>query len=344
MVGAYYAIPLFSISKTSIALTGILTLLMVYYGVTILWSPATTYAIRKSYLVSIRIPILVLFSVLVIVRDKYRTRLFYLITLGVSLIITVILSHIYISNGEILSSDFVNYYITVNRVLGIGAVLSVFLGLRYEKLRFRVLAGIVLLLNLFFMTQTGGRGPLIATIVAILAYFGWITILRRDKSEYLVRFSTALGGGCLFLSIIIIELGGRTISRLTRLANGPGNSVMGRINMAEASVNLFAQKPIFGHGAGAFQMLYVDPFQYPHNIFLEFLVESGIIGLLLFITYIVYILLIIVRYGRKDVIYSGIILSLFIFFLLNAFVSADIPGNDGLFIYSITALSLVESK
>ncbi|WP_135829679.1 O-antigen ligase family protein [Halorussus halobius] len=345
LASGLYVYPRLYLPKVAVSLAGLFSLLVVYYGVTAIWSPLSTYAIRKSYLVSIRLLVLFLFCTIVVSSNEKRTKIFYLITLASSLLVTGLLLHEYLVVGEIVSEEFSNHYININRILGLGIILSIFVALKYKRLSLRAIITVTSLINLYLMTQTGGRGPLIAVIGATSIYGIWMSFLKNNNAKEMIKNGIILMGSILCVIFFLFALfdGGKTIIRLTRLVHEPGGSVMVRIDMIVASIGMFAQSPLLGHGAGAFQTLYSKPFQYPHNIFFELLVESGVIGLSLFICYITYILLIIARYGRRDPIQSGVILSLFVFFLLNAFVSSDIPGNAKLFIYSSTVLSLVRT-
>jgi O-antigen ligase len=254
----------------------------------------------------------------------------------------------YIKLGSLTSPHFTEYYITINRILGAGVPISVFLCFTYKRNWIRAFPVAFTALLLFFMLQTGGRGPLIAAVSSIIIYISWVFIHRENT------FTSPSFSGivilCAILTIVVI-LGTQishldTVNRIQRLLiEGPGDSILTRIRMAEGSIQLFTQSPIFGHGVGAFQTLFASgQYSYPHNIFLEFLVESGAIGFIMFTTYILTILLVILRYGRGTPVYSGLILSVFSFALLNALVSGDIPSNRRLFIYSATVFSLIESK
>ncbi|WP_157689266.1 O-antigen ligase family protein [Haloplanus rallus] len=226
-------------------------------------------------------------------------------------------------------------YIGVNRLLGVGIVCSIFVIMDVKNNTLRILFGFFSLMNLFFMTQTGGRGPLIAVIISLIFSLVWNynTGKVRDYLWYMIT---------LFVSLIILVLnGGRTINRLLSLIHDPGRSAIIRIDMAIHSVNLFLERPLLGHGIGSFPTLYKSgTYMYPHNIFLEILVESGTIGIIFLSFFIYYVSITVIKYRNHNYRLAGLISSLIIYSLINASVSFDIPGNKVFFIYSAMVLAL----
>jgi len=333
-----------TLSKTTVLLTVLITLLICYYASTLFWAPVTSYAIIKSYLVYIELSTLVLFSVFFFSSNRKNVKMFYFLTLSLVLIVLAEMIYQYLLVGTLTSPQYVTYYITINRTLGIGIPILIYIALSNNKAQIWLIVGAIAATNLFFMTQTGGRGPLIAVIVSSCVYCAWVLVIgKSDNSLPGSQLLTVISGITAAGFIFVTQVNGATIRRLNFLANGPGDSIQGRIEMATASVRFFSEAPVFGHGIGSFKSLYFEgPFSYPHNIFLEFLVESGVIGAFLFIAILTIVFFVIVRNGRENPVYSGLILSCIVFFLLNAVVSSDIPSNSNLFIFSIASLSLID--
>ena len=117
---------------------------------------------------------------------------------------------------------------------------------------------------------------------------------------------------------------------------------MARIEMIMTGLNSASESILIGHGIGSFSS--ISSYTYPHNIMIEFLVESGSIGLFLFMLILAYAILIIIRVSDKDPLFSGLIISMITYSLLNSLVSFDIPGNIFLFMYVSTSLSLISSE
>ncbi|NMB82987.1 MAG: O-antigen ligase family protein, partial [Ignavibacteria bacterium] len=102
-------------------------------------------------------------------------------------------------------------------------------------------------------------------------------------------------------------------------------SVTGRMEAYKFSVEKFMESPVIGKGLGGYykpaDSTGIQGGRYPHNILLEVLVESGILGILIF-GYLIF--LIITKTRRMS-------LSLMVFFLAALYLamfSKDIPGNS----------------
>ena len=332
--------------RVVIHLSSLCVLLLVYYITTSLWAPSTGYSTMKTYWV-LEVIILYLVALLMSLGGKKYIKIFCLAILIFTITVSLEISYEYIAFGELISPHFTTYYLTISRIIGVSVPVSMFFFFRTNKKWAHMLLISLIYFALIFNLQTGARGPFISTVASILIYGGWIFVFKRNNSTlslFLIYMSFFLIiGGIVITSTHDINLD--TLSRLQILLNGnPGNSASIRIEMYKQSLNLFIESPILGNGIGSFQVLFgsINQYYYPHNIFLEFLVESGLIGFALFIYYILGVIKILLEYGKNNSVYSGVILSLLVFSLFNSLVSGDIPANRRIFIYSAMVFSLVE--
>ena len=101
-----------------------------------------------------------------------------------------------------------------------------------------------------------------------------------------------------------------------------------------SSVSLWVGNPLLGSGVGSYPIImgYGDVRSYPHNIFLEIMVELGSIGLFLFamLLFVGFRSLGHLRTVRNDPI-RLIILMLFTFTMGGALISGDLHDNRLLF-------------
>ena len=115
----------------------------------------------------------------------------------------------------------------------------------------------------------------------------------------------------------------------------------GRTPLYQAALDTFRQSPALGAGTGSFASISPDPRNaYPHNLFLETAAELGIAGLglsLLLVFAPLSRLLCRRKSGGKEAALAG---ALLVFCLVNAMVSADIPGNFPLWLAAGVASSL----
>jgi O-antigen ligase len=152
---------------------------------------------------------------------------------------------------------------------------------------------------LFFVTgvmlmgflATKSLGGLLAVIAATLV----IVLNNFIKSD---RGRTFLQRGMFYLFLGLVILFFAFLSQVSGLAPKvdnpwvrPGGTAMVRLCIWEGTYNLIRNNPILGTGLAGFQKLYseeyttcdAEPLVYPHNIFLNFWTELGLIGLIGFL-------------------------------------------------------------
>ena len=118
------------------------------------------------------------------------------------------------------------------------------------------------------------------------------------------------------------------ISRLNSSgANSQVTSII-RLLAVWEGLNNFAQNMIFGIGFGAyrFQHFMFENLVYPHNIFIELLAETGLIGFTLFSLILISTIKSLKKiYHKLDTIDFLFILALFI----SSFINANLSGHIG---------------
>lgn len=191
----------------------------------------------------------------------------------------------------------------------------------------------------FVLAICGARMPLLAFFVAILILFKMsirykkgLLFINKGIYPLLVLSLILFGFGLFSLNSGALNT---TINRFTVLLeeDGGGTSASGRIERYESALEMASYKPFFGYGIGSFPIFhdYLDAANYPHNIFLEFLSELGVVGLLFFI----FLLLMSLRNGLRaenGVLKTTVILG-FIYLFLNANISGDINDNKLMFTF-----------
>lgn len=160
-------------------------------------------------------------------------------------------------------------------------------------------AAVIFLIALPFMAMLGNRSSLLAAFVVFLFFF--VLRMRRPRAMRVVLITiTAL--------IIVVGLGIlallqlQTITGLNVFAVGIQRLVMNftignaghtyvdpsassRLLFYREAFSLILEAPILGHGVGTFGYIadYAGMDSYPHNMFLEILVNNGLLGLVLFL-------------------------------------------------------------
>ena len=110
-----------------------------------------------------------------------------------------------------------------------------------------------------------------------------------------------------------------------------------RFEMIEFVLELALKNIWFGNGIGSFGILFLnaDEYYYPHNLLLEFYIEYGIIGVLLFMLPVLLIL------RKSSLNYITIATA---FYFINSMFSGDIVGNNFLFIFLYLSSFIVNCK
>lgn len=138
---------------------------------------------------------------------------------------------------------------------------------------------------------TGSKGPFLGLLISILI----ITTYFYYKSP---KYLLILG---IFVMIIILLLtydsSGRIVSTYRALISDPSDYINGvghgsigtRIAFIFSSIEAFVKHPFIGYGLGEWEFkVGTFGYKYPHNLLLETIVETGLIGGLAMISLIVY--------------------------------------------------------
>ena len=168
--------------------------------------------------------------------------------------------------------------------------------LRYKELysSFRILQNKwysifkLLLLPYFFAICIfgGGRGALVLLVICIISNFD---LLKKVSIESIVKVSLF----ATFISVLVVVLIGKAgeyfdilisgFDRVTILFNGgklDASASSGRDYIWHDALNTWSLSPLYGYGLFS----YLDHFYIrPHNVFLEIMLQGGLILLLLFL-------------------------------------------------------------
>lgn len=165
------------------------------------------------------------------------------------------------------------------------------------------------------MIHTGSRGPLLSLLL-VLALIVYPRLTVKYKS-YLVF---------IFVTIIFafINLSDRLSSGSASYSDIERQSLIA--NVLEAKFDILK-----GIGIGSYQLFMtgIDGLYYPHNIFLETYIETGLYGSLFLLIFIYNI------YKRRS---TNVFFLFAMFFFINAQVSGDITGNNQFFVFSTVCL------
>ncbi len=226
--------------------------------------------------------------------------------------------------------------ISVARTIGFGSTILLGYLLLKPKLSFiNVLIGLGFLVVCFFAVLiTGTRGPLLSIFFAsflIILLFSTKGIRLKIIAKLLIML-LMIGIGINVFQSDKIKDSFYGINRIIYYTTtiGKNTSDRGRIERYNVALNGIFETGGLGVGTGGFATLYgVEGRDYPHNIFLEIMVEQGIMGVIAFILtlWVPFSKIISCKSKyRKDSIYPFIV-AVWFYALFNSFVSFDISGN-----------------
>lgn len=150
--------------------------------------------------------------------------------------------------------------------------LDLFMGSRKGRVLYGVLIG-VMVLALFLTKSAGG----------VVAFASGILIYAIAKKRS--RFSGRHAAAALLVIVVLSLFGAWIIASRSDNAFGVGNSFSKRLDYWHSAIDITGRSPVIGNGAGSFEILYSqykregsDEVRYAHNLFLQVLAETGIVG------------------------------------------------------------------
>lgn len=208
-----------------------------------------------------------------------------------------------IQTSESLRGRVTSIYVTSNAIgLYLGPLFFLGLGALKDKLRNKVeskvtISFLVFCLVLYFLAVylSGSRGALIALVASSLFFIGYFIYIGSGLVlKNVLKFFFIFILVTYFLASALVLVNFANISNLIKESNNL-RSIQSRICLWKISREAVKERPIFGTGLASFENTagnnkICDPgvANYPHNIFYNFWLETGLLGLASFFT-LVYI-------------------------------------------------------
>ncbi|MBN1908708.1 MAG: O-antigen ligase family protein [Pirellulales bacterium] len=311
-----------------------------YAVLSLLWTPGGDYARSKALYVGVLTFWTLAACAVVIASGRRRVvRFFLLLTLfAVWLAAESLWSFRETEAGHSIEALGGNY-LGLGRMIGAAGLILLGYGLLLadsRAKRWAALAGFLGFCGVLLIL--GGRMPLLATVAGAVVPLGMAIVsqpgrrVRRRMATYALLLGVLLVGG---IALSFSEWAPQTLQRMQRLWEGElGHSTASRLEAYPAGIEYWWQRPLLGHGIGAWPMLYLhsDVRAYPHNLIIETLAELGLVGLGLLIAlfWAAWRALGPVRQLTSDPL-RLIVLMLLVNALANAMTSGDLPDNRFLF-------------
>jgi O-antigen ligase len=246
--------------------------------------------------------------------------------------------------------------ISVGRIFSILCVISIikFYNIKDKNLGKRLIYIFSFILGLIVVIATNSRGPFFALIITLLIYFLFFAKIKVWKSIlFLLLFIAVLG---MILTILPESFysryklfSGKEI-HISEKQISVFSTIDERQQYINQAINYLVENPqaiFIGAGAGSFSHISFNRDQrlYPHNIFIEILLETGIVGFVLFSGVFLFIIFDIFQISRylDEQDYNNLVmwLLLLILFFLNAQVSGDINDNRMMWFFEGGVIGLI---
>lgn len=231
----------------------------------------------ETYLRILGITFLPSFAILNLKRQDFNFKIsfqviFFLVLLVLLLNVLVGIEHDY--HGR--SSGFMSMYSISFGHWGVTLSLLSLYQIIYKEIQekyFLYLSYFGFILGLYIMYASGTRSPLVALIIGICFLF---YSKNFKKILYVFLGTMILSGGLLvvFNPQSAGTNGSSFFARVTKSIKTGDSS--GRGDLYEQGIEIFKQSPVTGG-----RILYADG-MYPHNVFLEVLMATGVIGFIVY--------------------------------------------------------------
>ena len=311
--------------------------------------------IFKAYFIE---PVLFFFVTLDVCR-RLKTTKFVLYALVLSAIWLSFLVVFQVFTGKLVFAPFefalkraTGVYNSANSLgLYLGPIFSIVLAkLLFDKSKLiekivYLICGLLIILAIIFSKSQG-------SMIAIFAvsFFAGVILITKFKLGKFVKWIAIpiLVGTLLFLSsVFILDL----TPKVNDYVYSSGNTIQIRLYVWQGTLDLLFDRPLLGAGLSGFKPIYFwhyhlpqydEALQYPHNIFLNFYTELGLLGLITFSWIFIKLSQIALRSGKNLPLSRGIFLAL-IYILIHGLVDVPYFKNDLAVEFWVIAAVLIAS-
>lgn len=199
---------------------------------------------------------------------------------------------------------------------------------------------LISVLSLYF---TFSYGAWIASLVSILIM---ILTSKSKEKNYLYLLGLA---SFLFVSMISLQIDSEKLQDLISFTER--SSASSRMTIWQVSLKLISENPILGIGPGNFQTSYLSlqklfpPYlewavPQPHNLFLAFWLQTGLIGLIGFVSLLILIFkkLFYFRKNKKDAALATPLIGFFVYTILHGMIDTTYWKNDLSYLFWIALI------
>ena len=314
----------------------IILLLIILPAITLIYTKNLIFGFEKLlYLIIGTIPLILASNYLL--KTFINDRFYKFIEILVVICIVGVISSLILKPfqfGTLYKFSLENWsHVIFGRFIAATSLIIFMLSFNTDGKRFILLSSITILL-VFGTFYSGLRAASIGITIFMLIFYIYSLYKKKLKTVHKIFpvFIFLMASILIIISFKnnkVVEQRFENMTDFNQLTFNEDAAIGARIEAYKISIERFEKHPIIGLGFGGFRTYYKSDLpiwiKYPHNIFLEALVETGIIGFILFI----YLLIMVYKKLYK------ISFELFLFFIFSlwlAMFSKDIPTNSMLLI------------
>lgn len=313
---------------------GLYMAILFYAIISGFWSPSRSYFQLKIFRLAFISGISLIIPLFIISASKDRLYRLGALTVILGVISAVASLNQYLLHGPWGIEPLGANYLIVGRVFGFVTLILLFFVV-YNPANYKCLSVGLILITFSSLLVVGARGPLVATVVSAAFLFVLLGVYKPHLISK--RAVTAYLSVGLFSIVGILSYGSqfRGVQRILQLFDGPGNSLGTRLEYYSWTLeNIGGMSIIFGNGLASWPVIRTgtDSQSYPHNVFLEILFELGIIGLSMFLLFILFSMKgSIQKQSKQSMDFGLLLIVLLTYMLVNINITGDLGSNRYLF-------------
>lgn len=345
------SLKLFLKSKSFTNLLKILVIIILYPAVTIIYSSNRLYGTEKliNIIVSIIPNIIVVFYLFNNYNKlQYKSHLINIIAAGFTLsLLSIILLQPFDHSTVYQFAPLRWSHVFIGRTVSFITLVLFFFFLNSNDIKKIFAYSLVFIIGFSITYLTGLRTAIFGLIIFSFAGIIWQIFRKEITANHLYGFMLII-----ICSIILITFTPEQFETETRFDNllqienlefSGDPTILNRMECYKLGWQMFKERPIFGWGLGSFKgfnnIKWTTIQKYPHNIILEFLSETGIVGCLLFL-FLCYQIIRKIFVNKsllqnKNLSFRFFLFLIFLFTLLMAMFSKDISSQSFLWLYVI---------
>ena len=267
-----------------------------FYLFSYLYTPSISYSRQKLIEILVFNTLIICTSIIVFNSEegiKYFHKI--IVAFGLVLLSSLIFSY-NISNINGLIYVLRLNYLVYSRHLLLVSIICMAKYLAISNLKMKAVYILLSMLCFYGILISGARSTAIFLVLILLVFFNYN--FKKTHSFYMIIIFLFIAG--FLVGTSNLNVGEVAIERIKTIDKN--NDTYSRANYLKVSFDIFKDKPFFGGGVGSYPIYFnnIDEEDYPHNIIMEVIDETGLVG---FSAFFFMLILVIIKVKNRLEIY-----------------------------------------